>query len=551
MRSSLSLAAALPLLLGLPDSARPAEEQAPAAYHVSPAGSDANDGTAPGQAWKSLERANRAALRPGDRLLLEGGQSFSGNLLVTASGTAEAPITIASYGTGAATILAGDSCAIRLQNCGHIAVRGLVLRGSGVKPDGATSNTSQGLDIVSTAVEGKPWENIRVDRLTVSGFRDGIVLRTPIGTQEVVGYRDVRIANCTISECLVGGFYCWGSRRASGKPWRFPLGAGTFTDCRLTDCVIHDIYGDPRGNPVTCLPIQIFNATAFAVERCVIRNCGQAAKDNGQPGGVGGLVFLECDRSVARFNECHHVVTAQRFDGCAFDIDGGCTNCVLEGNYSHDNEGSGFQTGTFEGSGPVAGNVIRFNISENDTKKNPGNSGGIMTWGRQERGLIHNNTVVAGPGLDGKPAAFLGNGKGLTVCNNIFVATHDGEIVRTGDGCILRNNCYFRADGGFAVRQGKVFDSLAAWQDATGQEKLDGARIGFAADPRLRRPGGGGAIDNPARLGALASYDLLPSSPLIGKGLDIRKVFGIEPGPGDFRGTSLRNALDLGALQHR
>jgi hypothetical protein len=61
---------------------------------------------------------------------------------------------------------------------------------------------------------------------------------------------------------------------------------------------------------------------------------------------------------------------------CAFDIDGGCTNCVLQYNYSHDNEGSGFQSGPFAGCSPLGDNTIRYNISENDAKKNTDNTGG-------------------------------------------------------------------------------------------------------------------------------------------------------------------------------
>ena len=128
-------------------------------------------------------------------------------------------------------------------------------------------------------------------------------------------------------------------------------------------------------------------------------------------------MFLECDKCVAQFNECHHMVTTIGCDGCAFDIDGGCTHCILQYNYSHDNEGSGFQSGPFAGCSPLADNTIRYNISENDAKKNPGNTGGIMTWGSQPRGQIYNNTVFVGQGFAGKgqdrETVRLSRGRGL------------------------------------------------------------------------------------------------------------------------------------------
>ena len=527
-----SLAFALTLLAGV--QARATN------YYISPAGSDANDGTAPDKAWQTVGRVNRATLAPGDRVLLEGRQRLVGNLLVTASGTPDAPITIASYGKGPATIQAGDSYGIRLLNCRHIEVRDLVLLGSGVKANGQTTNTAQGLDIFSTATRGKPWQSIRADGLVVSGFREGIVLHTPIGTQDVVGYNDVRITHCTTRECLFGGIYCWGAKKTSGRPWNLPLGNGLFTNVYVGDCLIERIYCDPVGDPLLGLPIQVLNTTNCLVERCTIRDCGQAANPRASQGGIGGLVFLECDKCVAQFNECYHMVTTIGCDGCAFDTDGGCTHCTLQYNYSHDNEGSGFQAGPFAGCSPFADNTIRYNISENDAQKNPGSTGGIMTWGSQPRGQIYHNTVFVGKGFAGngevvKPFAFRG-GAGFTVRNNIFVAGHDGEFLAPG-GCSFQNNCYWRTNGDLHMAG---CASLAAWRKHSGQEMLNGAAVGFQVDPRLRAAGHGGNIDNPAKLARLSAYDLLPSSPLLGKGLDLERLFKIAPGPCDFRGTPLR-----------
>ena len=209
-----ALALAL-LLLGVGNLAHAA------IYYVSPSGSDTNDGTSSDRGWKTIDRVNKVALQPGDSVLLEGGQSLPGNLLVTASGNATAPIIISSYGKGAATIRAGDSFGIRLLNCQYVKVHDLILSGSGVKPNGQTTNKAQGLDIYSTVTKGKPWQSIHVDRLTVSGFREGIVLHTPIGKQDVVGYNDVRITNCSVGQC-VWGLYCWARRKRAGRPGTSP-----------------------------------------------------------------------------------------------------------------------------------------------------------------------------------------------------------------------------------------------------------------------------------------------------------------------------------------
>jgi parallel beta-helix repeat protein len=72
-------------------------------------GNDANAGTDPGAAWRTVARVNAAQpqLRPGDRVLFRRGQTFAGPLKLGASGTEELPITYRSYGEGAKPELTG------------------------------------------------------------------------------------------------------------------------------------------------------------------------------------------------------------------------------------------------------------------------------------------------------------------------------------------------------------------------------------------------------------------------------------------------------------
>ena len=81
----------------------------PATYYVSPSGSDANPGTASAP-WQTVSRVNRASLQPGDSVLFQGGQIFSGTALMPpTSGTAQAPIVFGSYGTGRAKFTNTDN----------------------------------------------------------------------------------------------------------------------------------------------------------------------------------------------------------------------------------------------------------------------------------------------------------------------------------------------------------------------------------------------------------------------------------------------------------
>ncbi len=167
------------------------------------------------------------------------------------------------------------------------------------------------------------------------------------------------------------------------------------------------------------------------------------------------------------------------------------------------------------------------------------------------RGHIYNNTVYISAANGLQPHAFLGMGSGVDVRNNIFVASHAGDIAVASPGYQFQNNCYWRTDGKFSITYGgKHFDSLAEWRAASGQENLDGKPTGFFCDPQFRSTGGGESIKHPIRFQSLDAYDLQPTSQLIGKALDLHGLIPEAPGELDIRGRRLSKAgpLDLGAV---
>ncbi len=92
----------------IPKPLPPVPGTGPATYFVSPGGNDDNAGAKSGP-WRSIARVNSVALRPGDTVLFEGGQTFSdATLNPPSSGEGDAPITFGSYGRGRATIANSD-----------------------------------------------------------------------------------------------------------------------------------------------------------------------------------------------------------------------------------------------------------------------------------------------------------------------------------------------------------------------------------------------------------------------------------------------------------
>ena len=76
-----------------------------------------------------------------------------------------------------------------------------------------------------------------------------------------------------------------------------------------------------------------------------------------------------------------------------------------------------------------------------------------------------------------------------------------------------------------------------------------GRDMGLNVEPKLANPGQGSLLDDADRLDTLAAYRLETGSPLIDAGLDLRKLFGLDPGPHDYYATTLPqgSGFDIGA----
>ena len=284
-------------------------------YHVNAAkGDDANAGTSPEQAWRTIDRANRTAFTAGDKLLLAGGQTYPGTLFIgrEVRGTKENPIVISSFGQGRATIDGGKGSGIRLDGCAHVQVRELNLIGCG-RHDG---NGGDGIEVFGT-------KGIEVDRVDVSGFRlSGIATR---------GDADTRI---TCVEAHDNGFAGISSGSGYGHPRTTNLYVGY--------CVAHDNPGDPMnmdnhsGNGIV-----VGQLDDGLVEYCEAYNNGwdMPRKGNG-PVGIWGW---EAHRLTIQLCISHDNKTANgAADGGGFDFDGGMVDSVLQYNLSYNNQGSGY-----------------------------------------------------------------------------------------------------------------------------------------------------------------------------------------------------------------
>src|SRR5439155_206440 len=79
------------------------------------AGNDSNSGTSESTAWRTLGKVSNVTLAPGDRVLFKRGGVWAGPLTLSKAGTADRPITIGSYGSGALPVIQGPGNCVDVQ----------------------------------------------------------------------------------------------------------------------------------------------------------------------------------------------------------------------------------------------------------------------------------------------------------------------------------------------------------------------------------------------------------------------------------------------------
>jgi hypothetical protein len=506
-------------------------------YHVSAAGDDARDGTAPERAWRTAARASRQALRPGDRLLFRGGDAFAGNLHVKSDGapSAASPIVIGSYGPGRATIRAGHGTGVTVENTGGLVIRDLLVEG-----EDRRTNQGSGVSVLNTLSGAKQLAFVRIENVEARGFgKYGLAVGGWPPDKSRSGFRDVRISGCRAADNAYAGIHVFGVHDFFAKTY-------AHRDVAVLNCVAENNPGDPEflgqhsGNGIL-----LHDVDGGLIDGCTARGNGRLCRaTSGGPVGIWAwsarkLVIQNC---VSVRNR-----TGGKYDGGGFDFDGGVSESVMQYNYSAENDGAGFLVFDF-GAAPfrLADNVIRFNISENDGRKNGYAGVHVDSAGAPiERLHVYHNTVFVGPadGAGRPPAAFIHKAKDSRLHNNLFIAAGGCALADVGgdeDGLLVQGNHYWAADGAFLARRaGRSYSTLTEWRTLGGLERRDGQDVGTAGDPLLTGFGPGDIVSDARQRTTLDRYKLRKESPLGRSALDLKTLFNINPGGCDFWGNRL------------
>jgi len=428
--------------------------------------------------WNNLFPVNNFTFNPGDSILFKRGTKALGELFPKGSGNEKAQIVISAYGTGSKPVIDAqgveNSAAIRLFNQEYWTIQELE-----VWNHAATMGTRWGIYVMSNDSTVK--HNIFIKNNTVRKVYASCI-RQPKGTNIPSFYKvggiyvkvaepgkmdNIFIEGNQLTDILGIGISFWGEGEmyAGGMNWN---NLSTHVFVRKNSVVRTGADG-----------IVVFGTDNELIEYNYVDSAGQLGVSGdlpGKPGNNGtdyiaGIWPTRHRNGIVQYNE---VCNTRRFigDGQSFDNDmhvSGTT--IFQYNYSHDNEG-GFFLDCCSPEETNTGNIIRYNISQNDGKYD------YLTLSKGKN-RVYNNIFYSNDTIT------INNSSNNVFSNNIFWAKY-----AKWNGNIFDHNSYF---GGL----------IAPANDSTK----------ITEDPKLINPGSG-----EKGFETLKGYQLLSGSPCESKG---------------------------------
>lgn len=512
-------------------------EEARTTYYISPSGNDSNGGNSPEDAWQTIEKLNSFDLVPGSKILFEGGKTFSGTIFLDKDDANDGinPILISSYGSGKATIYAGDGFGINVYNTAGIKINNLIVEGSGMN-----TNREAGIQFYNDLPNDTKLDYIRITNTEVKGFRNhGIVIGAYNGNS---GFNDILIENTRVYDILDKGIASYGK-------FDYQKTGYAHSNFIVRNVEVYNVPGYNKGSH-SGNGIELSDVQFSTIEYSTVYNCGQG---NRTCGGPVGIWYWDADHVTIQYSEAYNISSGSGCDGGGFDFDGGVTNGIMQYNYSHDNDGGGFLIGQFTWARKMDNIIVRYNISENDAGTN---GGSVYLFNGENLAsmnniYVYNNTFYINKRKSNPaPAAIKFNkwktiGGNINFYNNILYANDGADYldVPTGYSANFKGNLYHSKAAAAMKYQGVAYKTLEDFR-ATGKEIHNDSPTGLQQDPLLQGPGTGKVIGFGNDLKSLHGYKIGNNSPAKDSGITVS-------GNGDsdyFGNLPVRgNSQDIGA----
>lgn len=447
-----------------------------ATFHVDPGGSDAWDGRTPERAWKTLHRASKAALQPGDRLLFKSGGRFTGRLVIDARGVKGFPIRVGKYGGDEYPVLAGEGepdSTVAIRNPAYIIVEDLEV--TNTLPDGGRRNGMFGVRVAADSggeFHGVVLRGLHVHHVSGGWDRQGGagILLSAGGDDLNTGSKRSRFIGLRIEDCCVHdvSFYGifvtgWANRNRDSR-W-YPS-----RKLVVRDNLVYDTGGDA---------IVVIATQGALLEHNEAYRCSRGQQNGGRTPS-GGIWPHSSDGATVRYNKVAGI--RGMMDCQPYDIDINCRNTVVEFNMSEDNSGGFILLCAIVGdAGPTLGALVRNNISIGDGFE----SGRLITAvGLVSEITIENNVFI---GHSEKTVNILGGWeskeypwcRGISLRRNVFFT--EGEFTFDPGGMRdirVQGNAY---EGRFASASD---DPNGVWTNLSATDLLP-ANIRSLKDPAL------------------------------------------------------------------
>jgi len=460
----------------------------------------------------SLGAFSKLKLKPGDTIFFWGGRSFGGTIhLSNIHGDPHKPIVFTSYGKGKAEIHSGDKEAFVITESTNFLISDLIMIGFGRKG----GNRTDGVKLVNC-------NSIKIKNLEIAGFQKSGLQLFNCRAAEI---RGVVAQDNGMAGILVEGDY---QKRFSEK-------------IHIVDCRADNNPGDPTnltnhsGNGIL-----VGNSKNVLIEYCTATNNGWDMPRIGN--GPVGIWAYEADSLIIQNCISYRNKTAPgAADGGGFDLDGGVTNSIIQYCLSYENEGAGYGIFEYNGAGKWKNNTVRYCISINDGRKTE-NAAGMYIWNGWNadsmftdfyayNNFFYNDTKYA------FSFASEGRHRRFYFLNNVFVSSDTSDLYYGNDSSgtdVFLNNVWMRKSGGF-MQNG--FSNLEQWARSTGYEIKDNKFYGISFDKMIFDLPKYTDITDPHSFKTNPMLRSVCNNILWNRGLDTKRMFGIDPGKKDFFGN--------------
>jgi hypothetical protein len=470
-------------------------------------GSDANNGRSFRTPWQTLTAVDSHPFRPGDRVLLSG--TFVGQSLTLGSNATGVSVDSYSYNPTTRRLAVGvPNVAVLSQVPGdgidittsRISIADLTITGG----PSADADYFDGIHLINDT--DVPLTRETINRVSVSGFGyAGLCMQGwNSSTADSAGFSNVVIENSAFFSNMVSGIFV-GTGDNTGNEFTpdFPADFYVNSNLIINHCQAYDNAGYNAALTAGVDPSNI-NDGNFTSGGIFISSVSNALVENStahdncyNANGSVGIWAFDATRVEFTADESYDNKTTGNADGDAFDLDHGVTHSIMQRDYSHGNDGSGFMITTYGGTSNDIGDIIRYCISDDDGQLN--GLAAIHLLSVTGSPLIdedvYNNTVLTGPADSGTPAALLletTGGDVINIADNIFYTTGSSPLVVDATPSAetrIQGNDYWAAGAStdFLLDwAGTTYSSLSDWQAGSGSETTSvGQVVGLSENPGL------------------------------------------------------------------